>query len=187
MATSVLRHLRSVVSIPTEHDWEDEEPITEEDAVKRMLKRTAALNGPGVLGDLWRMHQKCHKEVENGNMDHMPMNFVRYQKGEDEKTRELFYICKKCISDYLIAHPEAIDDVLILRGEPTKELKDFMRKRAEEAYKKEEASRMKDQKHIDEVLRSDQSCPTCGKPFNKHSEEDLKSCYKQFTDVKPPR
>jgi len=175
-----------VVSIPTEYDWEDEEPITEEDAVKHMLKRTAALNGPGVLGDLWRMHQKCHKEVENGNMDHLPMNFVRFQKGEKEKTRELFYICKKCISDYLIAHPEAMDDVLILRGEPTKELRDFMRKRAEEEFKKEEAARMQDQKHIDEVLRSDQSCPICGKKFRDHTREDLQSCFKQYAEGDPP-
>lgn len=176
-----------MVNIPTEHDWEDEEPITEEDAVKRMLKRTAELNGPGVLGDLWRMHQNCHKEVyENGNMDHMPMSFVRFQKGEDEKTRELFYVCQKCISDYLIAHPEAVGDVLILRGEPTKELTEFMNKRAEEEYKKEEAARMQDQNHIDEVLKSDQPCPACGKPFNKHTADDLKSCYKQYADASPP-
>jgi len=174
--------------MPTEMGWEDEEPMTEEDAVNRMLKRTAELNGKGVLGDLWRMHQNCHKEVyENGNMDHMPMNFVRFQKGEEEKTRELFYICRKCISDYIMAHPDvADDDVIILRGEPTKELTNFMRKRAEEEYRKEERARMQDQKHIDEVLKSDQPCPLCGKPFNKHTEDDMKSCYKQYSDTNLP-
>jgi len=176
-----------VISIPTEHDWEDEEPLTEEDAIKRMLKRVNELNGPGVVGDLWRMHQNCHKEVyENGNMDHMPMNFVRYQKGEDEKTRELFYICRKCISDYLIKNPEAMDDITILRGEPTKELKDFMRKRAEEEFKKEQDARMKDEEHIKKVLESDQPCPVCGKPFNQHGKDGLKKCYAQFTDANPP-
>lgn len=172
--------------MPTEMGWEDEEPLTEEDATKRMLKRVNDLNSKPIVSDLWKMHQACHKEVyENGNTDHLPMTFVRYQEGEDEKTRELFYICRKCISDYFMAHPEAMEKTIILRGKPTKECREWMEKRAEEEYKKEEAERMKDQKHIDEVLKSDQPCPVCGKPFNKHTEDDLKSCYRQYSGVNP--
>ncbi len=172
--------------MPTEHDWEDEDPITEEDVIKRMLKRTQRLNSPGVVGDLWKLHQNCHREVyENGNMEHMPMNFVRYQEGDNESTRELFYICRKCISDYLIKHPEALDNVLILRGEPTQELRDFVRKRAEQKYREEEAKRMQDQKHIDEILKSSQPCPICGKPFKEHTEDSIKQCYAQYAQRNP--
>ena len=174
--------------MPTDYDEEwEEEPSTEEDAIKRVIKRIDRLN-KRVLGDLWKVSQRCRKELyEEGKVEeHTPQCFVRYEEGDNEETRECFHICKKCISDYLIAHPEAMDDITILRGEPTKELKEFMRKRAEEEYKKEEARRMADEDHIKKVLESDQPCPVCGKPFNKHTEDNLKSCYKQYADTNPP-
>jgi len=168
------------MSIPTEHDWEDEEPLTEEDAVKRMIKRTARLNSPGLVGDLWNMHQNCHKEVyENGNEEHLPMTFVRYEGTGPDDPQELFYICKQCISDYIIEHPDVADKIVILRGDVTKECKEVLKKHLEEEFRQEEAKR----KAKEEAFwKQTTACPICGKPMNAHSEEDKQRCLKEFVE-----
>jgi hypothetical protein len=173
-----------------EMPWGDDEPLTKEDAAKRLVKRIDKLN-KGICGDLWKMHQECHKQVEElGNADHLPMTFVRYQEGDKEDTQEHFYVCRKCISDYIMAHPEALDSVSVLRGTPTKECRDFMYKRAEEQYKKDEEATTKriaeEQKQVDTLWTSDKPCPICGKGFKDHTDADRESCTKQYNTQHPP-
>jgi len=168
-----------VQNMPTGHDWPDEEPINEEDAVKKMIERVDRLN-KGLDGDLWKMMQNCHKEVEeHGNMEHLPMCYIK-----NEASGELFYVCRKCLSEYVMKHPES--NFTILRGRLTKEAEDFLNKRAQEEFRKQ----LEDMKRKDEELKklweSDTPCPVCGKPFNKHSEEDFKSCFKQYAQTNPP-
>jgi len=171
--------------MPTEYDWPDETPTTEEDAVRAAMKRLERLS-KGICGDLWKMHQNCHREVfENGNMEHMPMNFVAYQEGDDKSTRELFYICRKCLSEYLVKHPEASEYVLVLRGNLTPEAERAIR---EYEYKKwqEEQERLKqEEEKMKQVFESDHPCPICGKPFNKHTPEDFKKCMNDYVEINP--
>jgi len=174
--------LRSVTKLcPTEHDWEEEQPTTEEDAVKRMVKRQLVLNGKGLVGDLWRMHQACHKAVEEeGDASHLPMNFVRYEGNEPEVKGELFYICRSCLSQYLKEHPEAYDRMVVLRGKVSKE--------AEEAIFKHQEAQAKEQ-HEKEQAKYQESlekpCPICGKKLKDHDEEQWKSCSKQYATQNP--
>jgi len=165
-------------------DWEDEEPLTEEDAIKRALKRADRLNNkPGLVKDLWQLHQNCHKEVyENGNMEHLPMNFIRYEGTSKEDPQELFYICKKCISEYIMTHPEVVekDKIVILRGKLTKECNEFLEKKAQEQYNKEAKKEIEDQKKIDKVWNSKKPCPVCGKPLKDHDKDSKNKCLKEF-------
>lgn len=124
--------------MPTEHDWEDEEPVTEEDALKRLVKRVDELN-KGITGELWKMHQNCHKEAyENANPDHMPpdspMVFVR-----EEETKELFHVCRSCFSDWYVKQtPQVRDKVVVLRGELTEAANAQLKKEYAEAASKRE-------------------------------------------------
>lgn len=165
------------------------EPQTKEDAVKRMLKRTKKLNSPGVVGDLFRMSEHCHKEVyENGNMEHLPMDYVRYEGTEEEVAGELFYICKQCLSKYILEHPKVVTEnkIIILRGELSKECKDMLREKTIEAYKKAVEEQRKEQEKIDKIMKSDKACPVCGKPFKDHKEEDFRKCFKEYAQINPP-
>jgi len=120
----------------SEYDWM--EPKTEEDAVKQAIKRIDRLNKPGLLNDLFKMSKECHKALETGEGDpseHLPMSFVRYEGSGPEDPQECFHICRKCISKYLMEHPETIDKITVLRGDVTEECKAFFAKRAAEKAK----------------------------------------------------
>ncbi len=139
--------------MPTEHDWPDEEPLTEEDALKRVVKRIDKLN-KGVTGELWTMHQNCHKKaLEEGDPSHMPpdspMVFVR---DDTHPEQEVFHICRTCFSDWYVKQtPEVRDKVIVLRGELTetanaqleKEYEEAVRKRAAETPKRKQKTRTK--------------------------------------------
>jgi len=110
--------------MPIEHDWPDQEPMTEEDAVKRVVKRMDKLS-KGITGELWKMHQNCHKEaLEKGNPEHLPpdspMVFIR-DRSDPEKP-ELFHICRSCFSAWYVKRkPSVREKVDVLRGTLTKE------------------------------------------------------------------
>jgi len=166
--------------MPTEHEWEDEQPVSEEDAVKRMMKRQVVLNGTGVVGDLWRMHQACHDAIEKGDDSHLPMDFVRYEGKEPEVKDELFYICKGCLSDYIQKHPERTEKFVILRGNITKEAS---------LATKEWAQKENDKMHAAEQAKYEESqkkpCPVCGKTLKDHTEDEFKRCAQQYSEANP--
>jgi hypothetical protein len=170
--------------MPTDNgtDWEDEQPNTEEDAVKRMMKRQVILNGTGIVGDLWRMAQKCHKEIyDNGNIEeHQPMTFVRYEGEEPEVKGELFYICRDCLSKYIVEHPEKSEKFIILRGKPSKEAIEatynWAKAENEKAHAAEQAKFEANQ---------EKPCPICGKKLKDHSEDEWKSCAKDYAQINP--
>lgn len=115
--------------MPADKSW-TEKVETKEDAVKRVLKRIKRLN-EGVLGDLEKMHNHCHKQIEEGFFnEHVPSCFVRYTKieetpdGSKDEVKEFFYICSQCLSKYIIEHPESIENFTILRGRVSDEAKE---------------------------------------------------------------
>jgi len=170
-----------VVKFPTEHGWEEEEPTTKEDAVKRMMKRQVVLNGNGLVGDLWRMHQACHKAVEEqGDVSHLPMNFVRYEGSEPEVKGELFYVCRDCLSKYLVANPSASKRIVVLRGKISKEAQEAIYN-----YSKKQ----EEEQHAQEVKKAEESlekpCPICGKTLKDHTEDEWKACEKQYNSLNP--
>ena len=108
--------------MPIDTDWANKVE-TEEDAVKRVLKRIKRLN-EGVLGDLEKLHNNCRKQIQSGHFnEHVPACFVRYlteeqtPDGKDkEEVREFFYVCSNCLSKYILSNPSALDNFTILRG-----------------------------------------------------------------------
>lgn len=91
-----------------------------------------------VVKELERMHKACHEAIRQGNLEHLPMCYVKYEEEidteklmkhlEEEKPLgdmiKTFYICRKCISDWIIrTKAKYMDRVMILRGEITEEAK----------------------------------------------------------------
>lgn len=115
--------------MPIDTDWANKVE-TEEDAVKRVLKRIKRLN-EGVLGDLEKLHNNCKKQIQSGHFnEHVPACFVRYlteeqtPDGSKEEVKEFFYVCSNCLSKYIIEHPESIENFTILRGNVSDEAKE---------------------------------------------------------------
>lgn len=116
--------------MPIDTDWANKVE-TEEDAVKRVLKRIKRLN-EGVLGDLEKLHNNCKKQIQSGHFnEHVPACFVRYLTEEQtpdgknkEEVKEFFYVCSNCLSKYIIEHPESIENFTILRGNVSDEAKE---------------------------------------------------------------
>jgi hypothetical protein len=164
------------------------EPQTKEDAVKRVLKRIDDLH-KGTLGELNTASEACTKQVyETGDPEHLDRCFVRWQKDEnDEASYEFFYVCKKCLSDFVMKHPDAMDNnVVVLRGNLTKEARDMMIQRAKEQWEKNRTEEEKREEEIQEMWRSDKPCPICGKKFSQHDDDQLYKCTKDFVVQNPP-
>jgi len=161
--------------MPTEHEWPEEDPASVEEALKRLDR----LNH-GLEKDLWTMHKRCHREVEHGNSDHLPMCYVR-----NEKSGELYYICRKCISEYLMKHPINRESVEVLRGKLTEEAEMFFREWARFSYEKEAAKRKKEEERLQRFFKSNKPCPVCGKPAKEHKDEDWQKCFKDQSQANP--
>jgi len=101
--------------MPRGANWEfpDEEDTKD---VKEIIKKTKKCF-EGIDKTLFEMSKKCHEEL------HLPMVFVR-----SEITKECYYVCRDCLSDYIKEHPEEMEKIVILRG--------HMREDAEEAVRK---------------------------------------------------
>jgi hypothetical protein len=89
--------------LPIDYEW-DNNPFKDEEPVRGAIKRVAAL-GKGIDKDLWSMSKACHEQT------HYPMVFIR-----NEKSGELYYICKQCFSKYCTEHPGNTKNLTVLRG-----------------------------------------------------------------------
>jgi len=110
-------------------EWAEwDKPADKKKAIEETLKRIDKLN-KGIYKILGEMSKRCHEAVENGDMSHLPMCYIRVvpEGGDENSEGELYYVCRKCLSEFFLKNPTlARKRIVILRGRLTKEAHEKM-------------------------------------------------------------
>jgi len=110
--------------MPRGAEWEFPDEDGTKD-VKEIIKKVKKVF-EGIDKVLFDMSRKCHKEI------HLPMIFVR-----SENTKECYYVCRECFSNYIKDNPEKMREVLMLRGHMTEEAEEKVREWLEKEEEEE--------------------------------------------------